>query len=289
MSLLIAVMGTTASGKTELAEALADELGAQLVNNDAFQIYRGMDVGTAKSPRKAEYRLMDIRDPDESFGVGEWVSLAQEALTGPGPFVVVGGTGLYVRAFFEDYSDMAPPPDPSLREELNGVSLEVTQRRLLEADPQTYARVDLKNPVRVQRALERALMKPGTPARLHPATTGFGKAKFWLQRDPLETEARIANRAAQMVASGWIEEVESLRRNGFSRDDPGMRAHGYRHIWDVLEGKIEIAQALELTTNEVRRYAKRQRTWLRKEPGVIPIEGDDALQQALREIELFRE
>jgi tRNA dimethylallyltransferase len=184
---------------------------------------------------------------------------------------------------------MEGPPDPDLRAELNGLTLEEKQRRLASADPDAWARIDQKNPVRVQRALERAISRADAPARLHPSTTDrFAKVKFWLQRDPSETEARITTRARTMVQEGWIEEVERLRQSGFNRDDPGLRAHGYRHIWDVLEGKIDIAQALELTTIEVRRYAKRQRTWLRKEPGVISIEGDDALRKALREIEILR-
>jgi tRNA dimethylallyltransferase len=288
MPLLIAVMGTTASGKTELAEALADELRAQLINNDAFQIYRGMDAGTAKSSRKCEYELVDIRDPDEGFGVGEFVSLASRRLAdSPRDHVFVGGTGLYIRALFDGYTEMAPPPDPALRSELNALSLEEKQQRLENLDPEAWKRVDQKNPMRVQRALERAL-SPHSPQPTPQLLSGYEKIKLWLHRDPLEIESRIATRAEQMVAEGWVEEVGALRQNGYSRDDSGLRAHGYRHIWDVLEGKMKIAQALELTTNEVRRYAKRQRTWLRKEPGVIRIEADDALRQALREIEILR-
>src|SRR5471030_1762482 len=109
-------MGPTASGKTEVAEALADQLCAQLVNADAFQIYQGMDVGTAKPLRKADYRLVDIRNPSEGFGVGEFVTLAQEVLSecweAGKNVVVVGGTGLYMRALFEEYAEMAQAPDP---------------------------------------------------------------------------------------------------------------------------------------------------------------------------------
>lgn len=285
--LLIAVMGTTASGKTELAEALADRLGAQLINCDAFQIYRGMDIGTAKSSRRDEYRLMDIRNPDEPFGAGEWVRLATEILGGlDRDAVVVGGTGLYVRALFEGYADMAPPPDPELRLELNQWSLDKKQRRLAELDPVASERIDMQNPMRVQRALERVLSSPLNPP--HPPTPTHRRLKLWLQRDPAETELRIRSRAEQMVREGWVEEVQCLRDEGYNLEHPGLRAHGYRHIWSVLEGKMEMAQALELTTGEVRRYAKRQRTWLRKEPGVIPVEGDGALAAALRHVEILR-
>ncbi|MEZ0325238.1 MAG: tRNA (adenosine(37)-N6)-dimethylallyltransferase MiaA [Fimbriimonas sp.] len=284
--MLIAVMGTTASGKTDLAEQVSDALGAQLVNNDAFQVYTGLDIGTAKSPRKAEYRLLDIRTPDQPFGLGEWVRLAQTELAGiysqGKSAVVVGGSGLYVRALFEGYDAMSDAPDQNLRDQLNQLTLEELQTKLREWDPAIAATIDMRNPVRVQRAIERHL----TPARQEkPDLPPFRKFKFAIERDPKETEARIATRAAEMVREGWIDEVQGLRDQGFSREDPGMRAHGYRHIWDVLEGTMKIDEALELTTGEVRRYAKRQRTWLRKEPGLIWVKPDEAAADVLKLIE----
>ncbi|MBZ0212587.1 MAG: (d)CMP kinase, partial [Nitrospirae bacterium] len=120
--LLIAVMGPTGSGKSDLAEALADRLGARLINSDAFQVYRGMDIGTGKSPRKAEYDLMDILDPSEPYGVGRFVEDASRAATVAFDFgraaILVGGTGLYARALTEGYADLAPAPDPDLRARL---------------------------------------------------------------------------------------------------------------------------------------------------------------------------
>jgi tRNA dimethylallyltransferase len=290
---LIAIMGTTASGKTELAEALADRLHARLINSDAFQIYRGMDIGTAKSSRKAEYALVDVRRPDEPFGVGEWVRLAQMELAALAQqsrsAVVVGGTGLYVRALFEEYAEMAGAPPLELREELNQWSLEALQAELLDLDTPAYERVDLKNRVRVQRAVERARMAAapeaaGAPPETHSALSRFSKFKFAVEWDPCEVDLRIASRTAQMVQDGWPEEVARLREEGFVPRDPGMRAHGYRHIWSVLEGKMEISQAIDLTTQEVRRYAKRQRTWLRKEPGLISLDRDGALESVLRHL-----
>src|SRR5688572_23240532 len=119
---LLAVMGPTASGKTDLAEHLADETGAQLINADAFQVYKGFDIGTAKSVNANRYELIDIREPDESFGVGEFVQLANAELerlfAGGTSAIVVGGTGLYVRALFEEYEAMSGPPDPQLRADL---------------------------------------------------------------------------------------------------------------------------------------------------------------------------
>jgi tRNA dimethylallyltransferase len=283
--LLIAVMGPTASGKTALAESLADRLGAALINSDAFQVYRYLDIGTAKSDRKSEYRLIDIRDPDEPFGVGEWVQLAADELArlwAEGrSAVVVGGTGLNVRALFEGYGEMAPPPPTELREELNTYSLEALCAKLDELDPEAGERVDRKNRVRVQRSVERAMTRADAVRFEVPP---FRKIKLAVDRNPEELNERIATRVRQMVEAGWLREVEELKRKGYEEHDPGMRAHGYRHILSALEGKITEAEAMDLTTTEVRRYAKRQRTWLRTEPGVILIDQDDPLPVALREI-----
>ncbi len=283
---LIAIMGTTASGKTEFAERLADNIQAQLLNNDAFQIYESLDLGTAKSSRKGEYKLIDIRTPDQPFGLGEWVRLAQtelvEVFQRGQSAVIVGGTGLYVRALLEGYDSMSGAPDPVLRDQLNQLTLLELQQKLSELDPDAENAIDVQNPVRVQRAIERHL----TPSRLEePNLPPFRKFKFALEWDPKETDARIATRAAEMVREGWIEEVQNLRKQGYSREDPGLRAHGYRHIWDVLEGTMMINEALDLTTREVRRYAKRQRTWLRKEPGLIWLKPDEAAASALKLIE----
>src|SRR5689334_3511641 len=115
-------MGPTGSGKTEVAEAIAERLGAQLINADAFQVYRGMDIGTAKPTEKHRYRLLDLKQPNAGFGVGEFVQLASEELRElhheGRDAVVVGGTGLYIRALFEGYAEMVSPPDPNLRSEL---------------------------------------------------------------------------------------------------------------------------------------------------------------------------
>jgi len=276
---LIAVMGTTASGKTDLAESLADERGAQLINADAFQVYRHMDIGTAKSPRKSEYKLIDIREPNESFGVGEWIRNAYEVLsTTKQDVVIVGGTGLYIRALFEEFDDLASAPDPDLRLELNEKSLEDLLKQLEERNPVAHAKVDQKNRVRVQRAVERSYSSQKLTV---PDLSGFVKVKFWLDRDSEDVQKRIENRAQQMVEVGWIDEVETIRNLGYKIDDPGLRAHGYRHIWQVVEGTMKIEEALSLTTMEVKRYAKRQRTWLRKEPGLIRIEPNESAHDAL--------
>jgi tRNA dimethylallyltransferase len=280
---LVAIMGPTASGKTELAEALAERLSAQLVNADAFQIYRGMDIGTAKPLRKSEYRLLDIRNPSEGFGVGEYVALAngmlRECWELGKSVVVVGGTGLYIRALIEEYDDMAQAPDPELRTRLNQKSLEELLKELKCVDESIANRIDLHNRVRVQRALERIYSpKPSEPVRLPP----FEKHKFAVVRESGETSDRITRRVEDMVQNGWIGEVQQLAAAGYTESDPGLRALGYRAIWRHLNGEVELKEALATTIAETRQYAKRQRTWLRSEPNLVVLESGDALAHASR-------
>lgn len=284
MALLIAIMGPTASGKTPLAEALAQDLGAELINADAFQIYRGLDIGTAKPRNKDRYRLLDLKDPDEAFGLGAWLELVHPILAdlyGHGRHaVVVGGTGLYIRALFEEYTEIAPPPDPELRRELAETSIEVLRTRLTADWPEVAERTDLANPRRVRRALERSLGdSPGTQVALPP----FRKLKVGLETDLETTKQRITTRIGEMVHNGWAREVERLREAGFRRQDPGLRAIGYRAMWDHLDGNCTLDAAVEKTVIETRQYAKRQRTWLRAEPHLHRLTSDSSADE-LREL-----
>ncbi len=278
-------MGETSSGKTALAEDLADDLGAQLINADTFQSYRGMDIGTAKSDRKDEYNLIDIKDPNEPFGVGEWVQLAAQVLNETfeqqKSAVIVGGSGLNIRALFEGYDAMSGAPDPELRDSLNRrmqeEGLEPLVQELLTRNPDAAKSVDLKNPVRVTRALERAMSPtPSVKFELPP----YIKVKFAI-RHPVEViNKRIEDRAWHMVNNGWLEEVEALRQKGYGPSAPGFRAHGYRELWRVLEGSLGLEDAVESIVLQVRRYAKRQRTWLKTEPGLIVLDaGETTLRQ----------
>lgn len=280
-------MGPTASGKTGLAEALADRLGAVLLNADAFQIYRGLDIGTAKPEDKSRYRLLDLREPNETFGVGEWVQLAQreleDAYQSHKDVVMVGGTGLYIRALMEQYDSMQGPPDPGLRAELNarleqeGLPSLVDELKLL--NPAAYETVDRANPARVIRAIERARTPPVQVKIQIPA---FQRLKFAIDVPSTTLQGRIENRVRQMVQNGWSLEIEGLRKKGFLPTDPGLRAIGYRSMWRAfVVGDMTIEEAIEATALETRRYAKRQRTWLRSEPNLNWLSaspGDDPWQ-----------
>jgi tRNA dimethylallyltransferase len=277
---LIAVMGTTASGKTALAEGLAERIGGQLVNSDAFQIYRGMDIGTAKTSEPERYRLIDLLEPSEAFGVGEWVRLAHQVLEEMWAqrrhVVLVGGTGLYIRALFEGYDEMRPSPDPQLRtalmdrESREGLAPLVEELRRIA--PESAARTDLRNPVRVRRALERAL-SPADPIVYR--IPSFRKRKFALELPHETIRSRIARRTDEMVQNGWAQEVRRLRDRGYGPCDPGFRAHGYRAMYRHIQGEIALEEVVASTVSETVRYAKRQRTWLRSEPDLrfVPAHG----------------
>lgn len=267
---------------------MARRLDARLVNADAFQVYRGLDIGTAKPTNKGAYDLLDIKDPNEPFGVGEWTRMAQaileEAYRRSQNAVVVGGTGLYIRALFEEYASMADEPDVELRARLNETDIQELRLQLRHNHPEIAERTDMANPVRVRRAVERLQTAPLNPIRLPP----FKKLKLGVD-PPMEVlHERIERRMSEMVHNGWIQEIERLSREGYRRDDPGFRAIGYRALWDHLERKISLDEAIATTIAETRRYAKRQRTWLRSEPGLVELSTtteEDAVQKAMERID----
>lgn len=270
---LIAVMGPTGSGKSDFAEVVADDLGARLVNADAFMVYRGFDIGTNKPERRAEYALMDHVDPRMSgYGVGEFVveaaEVLQEAFKRSQAVVVVGGTGLYIRALFEGYTQMAGEPDPELRASVQSifgeVGIEGLRDQVLRLDP--TARVDWANPVRVRRALER-LLAPTDPVKF--SIPEFRRFKVGLLAPPDWLNPRLEARVSAMIAKGWQNEVASLIETGVPQDAPAMRAIGYSTFARQLMGDISLEDAVEEVRRLTRQYAKRQRSWLRSEPSLV--------------------
>lgn len=281
-------MGPTASGKTALAEAIAEELGAQLLNADAFQIYRGLDIGTAKPVQRERYRLLDLISPLEEFGVGAFVELAAKELAGlwsqGRSAILVGGTGLYIRALMEGYGEMRPPPDPQIRADLMRIEaesgLEELANRLRAIDPEAAHCVDLKNPVRVRRALERAL-DPSPPVRV--VLPPFEHRKIAVNVIAEQLNARIDSRIDSMMQNGWVDEVRRLMGEGVPREAPGLRAIGYRALYDFVSGVMSHAAAIEGIRIETRQYAKRQRTWLRSEPNLAWLASGQTTEHALKD------
>jgi tRNA dimethylallyltransferase len=261
---LLAIYGPTASGKSDLAELIADRTGAQLINADAFQVYRGMDIGTGKSARARDYAVIDILHPNESYGVGQFVRDAAAALVPGRPAVAVGGTGLYLRALTEGYDAMAEPPDPAVRAQLNATPLADLVSRLQAIAPDVAARIDLRNPARVKRAIERSLQ----PRHAQTTIIPFRAVKIALIPDVVSTGLRIERRVNAMLQNGWIDEIERLAHAGYGPGDPGFRAIGYEVMSAYRDGRVTREEAILATVVQTRQYAKRQRTWLRSEPNL---------------------
>jgi tRNA dimethylallyltransferase len=271
-------MGPTSSGKSALAEQIASEHNAQLINADAFMVYRGFDIGTGKPEDRSPYLLLDVVEPADQFGLGEWIRLAASALsalfTESRSAILVGGTGLYIRALMEEYKSLSGMPNTAFRQKLMDLEREegpeVLFERLEALRPDLAERVDRANPLRVRRALEIALT-PEEPIEFN--VPAFRKMKLGIGISPEENAERIRLRVASMIDRGWVEEVRGLREAGVGYDVPAMKAIGYREIWDHLEGRFSLSETEERINHATRQYAKRQRTWLRSEPGIKMVEG----------------
>jgi tRNA dimethylallyltransferase len=290
MNPVLAIVGATATGKSALGLALAEELGGEIVNADALQVYRGFDIGTAK-PDSAErervpHHLIDILEPWEPYSAGEFARRAREAIgeiQGRGRVpIIVGGSGLYLRALFEGISPI-PPGDPEvrrrLRERLDAEGLGALRGELLRLDPPTAERLGAGDTQRVLRALEVALVS-GRPLSAWIAEQPFGTQKIAAVRVGLTLPRgilydQIAGRVAWMLEEGWLEEVAGLVRQGLSPDFPAFQAIGYRQLVRHLKGEGSLEHAVGETVKATRRFAKRQETWFRKESGITWFSAQD--------------
>jgi len=296
MTRLVCVVGPTASGKTTLALELGERLGAEVVSADSRQVYRRLDVGTAK-PTAAErarvpHHCLDLVDPGETFDAARFCDAAHTAIadaTRRGrPVLVVGGTGLYVRALVRGLC-AAPRGDDALRAALATVPADERRRRLVAVDPAAAARIHPNDTFRTIRALEVATVS-GRPLSAWQAAHAFAGRAF----EPLliglacatdALDARIVARARDMLARGFLDEVRALAAT-VPADAPAWRTVGYREMRACAEGRTDVETALAATVLATRQFAKRQRTWLRREPGLAwrdPVaEHDRLLDEVLR-------
>jgi tRNA dimethylallyltransferase len=293
---LVAVVGPTGSGKSHLSLRLCEEFGGEVVNCDSLQIYRFFDIGTAKMPsserRGIPHHLMDIVNPDEIFTAGEFAARARELLTSIDPAVlpvVVGGTGFYLRALLDGLFP-APSRDDSLRARL--ASRERSRpgslhRLLRRFDPQAARNIHPNDVPKVMRALEVYLLtkRPITSwfAEDRDALAGFRTLKIGLGPPREELYERLNARCEQMFADGLVEEVKRILEMGWPASAKPFESHGYRQSLQMLRGELTLEQALVEAQRNTRRYAKRQVTWFRKEPGVVWLAGfgeQPCIQQA---------
>jgi len=269
--------GCTAVGKTERALRWAEENGAEIVSCDSLLFYRGMDIGTAK-PTKAElarvpHHLIDVCEVTERMDVVEYVRRAREAveeIAARGRAVLVtGGSGFYLKAFFAPVADDVDVP-AAVREEVAVITREDAVRRLRELNPQGLGSLDVANPRRVTRALERCLATGRTLAELaeefkrRPSAFAEWDVELTrIEREPAELARRIEVRVAAMLKEGLVEEVRGLLGRGLKENPSAVRAIGYRETIDMLEGRLaEKDLAAEIAKN-TRGLVKKQRTWFR--------------------------
>ncbi len=284
---IVALVGATASGKTGLSLDLAERLGGEVVNTDAMQVYRGMDIGTAKLPgaerRGIAHHLLDVLDVTGTATVAifqEWARDAVADIRGRGAApVLVGGSALYTRAIIDRFE--FPGTDESLRRELE-VELErvgspALHARLAGVDPEAAGRIEPDNGRRVVRALE-VIALTGRPysaslPRLEYADPLTVQVGVDIDRPTLDE--RIARRVEEMFASGFVEEVEALLARGLAEGRTAPRAIGYREVMGYLAGDRTLAEAVEQTTTATRRFARRQDSWFRKDPRIVWVAHDD--------------
>ncbi|GAA5170351.1 tRNA (adenosine(37)-N6)-dimethylallyltransferase MiaA [Modicisalibacter zincidurans] len=282
--LAILLMGPTASGKTELAMALHERLGAELISVDSAMVYRGMDIGTAKPSAaelaRAPHRLIDIRDPGEPYSAAEFRDDAHREMSnisaaGKLP-LLVGGTMLYYRSLLGGVARL-PAADPALRAELEAWAAErglgVLHEELARVDPESAARIHPNDPQRLMRALEVQCLSGRSmsalwreqPAETFPwRTLSIGLAPA----DRAVLHERIARRFDTMLEQGFLDEVVALRERDLSPDLPALKSVGYRQAWAYLDGQYDRATLRDKGVIATRQLAKRQLTWLRAWPAL---------------------
>ncbi len=279
---LVVLAGPTAAGKTEAGIRLARLADAEIVSADSVQVYRRLDIGSAKPTLEqravVRHHLIDVADPDETMSAARYASLAHEAiadiLARGRRVVVVGGTGLYLRALLHGLVP-TPPADPAVRRRLREYERThgpgALHARLAEVDPQAASRIHPADLVRLERALE-VWELTGRPLSELQRAHSFCEQRYealFLVLDPgkEELEARIRARVEEMYRQGLLEEVAGLLADGYPAALPALRSPGYRQAVACVLGRIPEQEAKERTRVAHRRYARRQRQWFRKEPG----------------------
>jgi tRNA dimethylallyltransferase len=305
----ILIAGPTAVGKSEIALRLAEQLGGEIISADSMQVYRGLDIGTAKpSPAdraRVPQHLIDICDLTKSFDAAQFARLAHRTVAeiqsrGHVP-VLCGGTGLYFKAFLEGLGE-APSADPRLRAELEATPLEKLLAELRERDPATFEKIDKKNPRRVIRAVEviRLTGKPFSKQRAEwnvlPASSPEDLKSeiparcrnhvFCLIRQPADLHARINARVDAMFKRGLVDETHELLKRGLAENKTAMQAIGYRQVVEHLHGERSLKETIELVKIRTRQFAKRQLTWFRAQKNLewIELKPDESLEKCAQKI-----
>jgi tRNA dimethylallyltransferase len=296
------IVGPTGSGKSSLALEIAERVGAEIVNADSRQFYRGMDVGTAKPSvedrRRVAHHLVDVREPGQPIDVAEFSALARDAIgeiaaRGAKP-LVVGGSGLYLRVLRGGIF-RGPRASPEIRERLSAVAVEqglpFLHDRLRAIDPEAGVRIGVNDLYRIVRALE-VFELTGESITAHQGRHRFAEAEYESITIGVARERKLLYRAIdrrfdEMISAGLVEEVRRLIEAGCAPEKPPLSAIGYAQIAAHLRGECTLEAAIETAKRESRRLAKRQMTWFRREPDIIWLDPERDSKQALELLEKF--
>jgi len=292
--LVIVLLGPTASGKTDLAIALAQALDLAVLNVDSRQLYRQMDVGTAKPTAaqrgQARHELLDLRDPDQPINLQEFRAIAEAQLNAElarKPLALLaGGSGLYLQALTQGLEPPAVPPQPQLRAQLAALGQPLCHQLLRQGDPAAAARIAPADAVRTQRALE-VLYATGRPLSSQQGATPPPWRVLELGLNPTDLTARIASRTRGLFAAGLVAETEALIER-YGAGLPLLNTIGYAEAKQQLAGELSETEAIALCEQRTRQFAKRQRTWFRRRHAPIWLEErstEGQLAQALQVVE----
>jgi tRNA dimethylallyltransferase len=284
---LLVICGPTASGKSELALRLATELGAEIVNADSMQVYRGMDIGTAK-PTAAQresipHHLIDITAPDSNFSAADFADAADSAIrdiVNRGKrAILTGGTGLYIKALLKGLVD-SPSGDEAIRRTLHAEASELGNEAMLEklrlVDPDSAARMHPNNLLRIIRALE-VFQQTGVPLSRYQQQHSFANVRYRSLQIGIRVERsllyrRIDDRVDRMMEGGLLQEVRDLLHAGYDREAKALRSIGYKELVSYLNGDFSLDEAIRLIKRNTRRYAKRQMTWFNSDKDLLWLE-----------------
>ena len=293
---LVAIVGPTASGKSDLSELIATELKTSVISVDAMQVYRGMDIGTAKIPlseRRCPLLMVDVADIGDDYSVKLFqrdARLHVNRILGQGKVpILCGGTGLYLNAIIDEMhfpaGDSGGERRLAYERMLEQQGPEAVYRLLVERDPRSAAEIHPNNVRRVIRALE--MLDEGISYAEHheglKVLRPYYDTRIWgIEMDRQELYRRIEHRVDGMFAHGLVEEVARLREQGLAQTRTAAQAIGYKEVLEALEGSITMERACELVKKRTRHYAKRQLSWFRRDPRVRWIDASDAAAAATR-------
>lgn len=298
----IIIAGATGVGKTDLSIKLAQKINAEIISADASQVYKEMDIGTAKVTQEEmqgiPHYMIDVVNPDEDYSVGDFERAVNDILNenfnkSEKNIIIAGGTGLYIKSITDGFAKL-PSKDEKIRNELESKSIEELQEILKKLDEKSYEEIDLSNKLRLVRAIEVCLLTDGKFSELRVQNVKKNNYKFlkiFLVRNREELYERINKRVEIMISKGLVEEAKKVY-NKYKKSLFKISSIGYKELFSCFEGKMALEETVEEIKKESRRYAKRQMTWFRKEKNYIvynlsEMSEDEIIKDILKKWEKF--